>query len=288
LSAIQSKTTDDNNMGSFFVRKVLGAATVGLHLHKLMPILFHPTNAQWKRGHFRPILASSAAINLLITSFYAYYLEDFQVAGADAMPKLIMGLLTFEAAVMMFFLASQSVTTRGPAVLLPKGKSERSVVSRITARTVMLIGCGVMSLIAGRDLFFPGVVIPYIPRDDIYLEWTGAFLHSPPEGSVESAAHGIDAPFYVGDKFMSQLLGLTILCLGIYKCVSCILIQYGSDGSGLIKTRMFWKSSSLSGALIVAVFRLFANAAKSASLDLRWHLMTMAYEAFILGLFVFA
>ena len=274
-------------MGGFFVRKLLGAATIAVHSHKLMPLLFHPNGAQWKRGHFRALLASSVAVNLAITSLYAYYFEDFQVAGASAMPMIIMSLLAFESLVMMFFLIRQTTTTRGPAVQLPEGKNERSVVSRIVGRTVMFVGCGAMSLIAGRDLLFSGQVIPFIPRDDIYLEWTGAFLHSPPEGSVEAAEHGIDAPFYIGDKFMSQLCALMILCLAVYKFTSCFLIQYGSDGSGLIKTRMFWKSSSLGGALVVFVFRLFHAPAKSASLDLRWHLMTIAYEAFIMGLYAF-
>lgn len=287
VSAVQAITTDENNMGGFFVRKLLGAGTIAVHLHKLMPLLFHPNGAQWKRGHFRPLLASSVVVNTAIVSLYAYYLEDFQVAGASAMPMLIMTLLGIESLVMMTYLFLQKTTTRGPAVLLPSGKNERSVVSRIVARTVMFVGCGVMTLIAGRDLLFSGQVIPFIPRDDIYLEWTGAFLHSPPEGSVEAAEHGIDAPFYIGDKIISQLCALMILCLAIYKFTSSFLIQYGSDGSGLVKTRMFWKSTSLGGGLIVFVFRLFHGPAKSASLDLRWHLMIMAYEAFILGLFAF-
>lgn len=274
-------------MGGLFVRKFLGAATIAVHTHKLMPLLFHPTGAQWKRGHFRPLLATSVVVNLTIASMYAYYFEDFQVAAAHGMPLLIMAILAIESIAMMFFLVRQKSTSRGPAVLLPEGKNERSIVSRIAARTVMVVGCGVMSLIAGRDVWFSGTVIPFVPRDDIYLEWTGAFLHSPPEGSVEATEHGIDAPFYIGDKFSSQLCGLLIICLAMYKFASCFLVQYGSDGSGLIKTRMFWKSSSLGGALLVFVLRLFAAAAKSASLDLRWHLMTVAYEAFILGLFAF-
>ena len=269
------------------MRKLLGAGTVALHTHKLMPILFHPNGAQWKRGHFRPLLASSVVVNLAIASLYAFYLDDFQVAQAAFMPNFLISVLAIESIVMIFFLFRQKTTTRGPAVLLPQGKTHQSIVSRIAARTVLVVGCGVMSLIAGRDLLFPGTIIPYIPRDDIYLEWTGALLHSPPEGSVEATEHGINAAFYTGDKIMSQLCALTILCLGFYKFTSCMLIRYGSDGSGVIKTRMFWRASSLGGALVVLVFRLFASAAQSASLDLRWHLMFVAYEAFILGLISF-
>jgi hypothetical protein len=274
-------------MGGLFVRKLLGAATMAVHTHKLLPLLFHPDGAQWKRGHFRPLLGTSVMVNLALASLLAYYFEDFTVAAADKLPMIFMAILLFESLVMVFYLLRQTTTSRGPAIVMPRGKMEKSCVSRIAARTIMVVGCGAMGVVAGRDLFVPGTVLPYFPRDDIYLEWTGAFLHSPPDASVEAAEHGMDAPFYIGDKFASQLCALTILCLSAYKFVSCCLIQYGSDGSGLIKTRMFWKSSSLGGALLVFIFRLFASPANSASLDLRWHLMSIAYEAFILGLFAF-
>eukprot|EP00545_Synedropsis_sp_CCMP1620_P009420 CAMPEP_0119005578 /NCGR_PEP_ID=MMETSP1176-20130426/1808_1 /TAXON_ID=265551 /ORGANISM="Synedropsis recta cf, Strain CCMP1620" /LENGTH=390 /DNA_ID=CAMNT_0006957409 /DNA_START=57 /DNA_END=1229 /DNA_ORIENTATION=+ len=286
LSAVQGRTTDENNMGGLFVRKLVGAATIAIHLHKLLPILFHPKGAQWKHGHFRPLLATSVLANLSIATLYGVYMEDFSVAGADLVPTIIMALLGLETLVMLTYLIRQTKTTRGPSVIMPEGKIPTSTVNRICARTVLVVS-GVMTLIAGRDVFMSGSVIPFIPRDDIYLEWTGAFLHSPPHGSVEAAEHGLDAPFYVGDKFISQLAGVSILVLCLYKFVSSCMIQYGSDGSGWIKSKMFWRTSSVTGALIVFCFRLFHAPALSASLDIRWHLMMLSYEAFILGLYAF-
>jgi hypothetical protein len=286
MSAVRAQTTDENNMGGFFVRKLCGAATMAVHLHKLLPLLFHPANAQWNRGHFRPLLATSVVANLSLATIYALYMEDFSVAGAELIPASIMGLLVFETVVMLSYLIRRTKTERGPAVVIPAGKTHKSVVSRIMARTVLVVS-GVTALIAGRDVFMAGTVIPFIPRDDIYLEWTGAFLHSPPEGSAEAAEHGLDAPFYVGDKFMSQLCGVSILALCLYKFVASCIIQYGADGSGQIKSKMFWRTSALGGAIVLFTFRLFHAPALSASLDIRWHLMSLTYEVFILGLFAF-
>lgn len=158
--------------------------------------------------------------------------------------------------------------------------------SRVVARTVAVC-TGAISLIAGRDLFYPGQIIDFIPRDDIYLEWTGAFLHSPPDGSIEAEENAITAAFFVADKFLSQHMALCFLLLSFYKIVSAFFINYGNDGSGEIKARMIWKAQFLGDGLILFLFRLFASAAKSASLDLRWHLMVIAYEACILGLYGF-
>lgn len=273
-------------MGGFFVRKLCGAAMMGVHLHKLLPILFHPTGAQWKHGHFRPLLATSVIANLSIASLYALYMEDFSVAGVELLPTLIMSLLVLESIVMLIYLVRQTKTGRGPAVIMPEGKTPTSIVSRIAARSVLIIS-GTMALIAGRDVFMAGTVIPFIPRDEIYLEWTGAFLHSPPYDSAEAAEHGLDAPFYIGDKFVSQLCGVSILALCLYKFVSACMIQFGSDGSGRIKSKMFWKTSALSGAMLLFCFRLFHAPALSASLDIRWHLMMITYEIVILGLYAF-
>ena len=166
------------------------------------------------------------------------------------------------------------------------GKTPSSVVSRIVARTVALVS-GAVALIAGRDLFFPGKIIGFIPRDDIYLEWTGAFIHSPPEGSPEAEDVGMMTALHVGDKFLGQLLGLNFLVLCLYKFVSSFLVRFGSDGGGEVKARMIWKAQCLGNLLVLFLFRLFTSAAGSASLDLRWHLMAMAYETFILGIYGF-
>lgn len=285
FSAVQKQTTDENNMGGFFVRKVCGAAALGVHLHKLMPLLFHPAGAQWVMGHFRPLFMASLIGNLAIVIFYGLYLEDLASAGADALPKCIMAVLLFETLVIAYYLATSRNTKRGPAVAMQDGKTPNSVQARIVMKTTMICS-SMMSLIAARDLFFPGSIIDFLPRDDIYLEWTNAFFHSPPAGSAEDADQGLAAPLFIGDKFMSQLMALHILILCLYKIVSgCI--RHGSDGSGLIKGKMMWKASALGNGFILLCFRLFAPAAASASLDLRWHLMVIAYETFILGMYHF-
>lgn len=287
LSAVKQMTTDANNMGGFFVRKAFGAAALTFALHKLVPMLFHPSGAQWKRGHFRPLLATSVFANISVASLYAYYLEDFAAAQADTLPKVVLGLFLVETLVMMFYLLVQRKTSRGPAVKMPRGKSEKTVTSRIAARTVLIVS-GLMALVAARDLLFPGVAIPYFPRDDVYMEWTNVYFHSPPEGTVEAAEHGIDAPFYVGDKFVGQMMGLHVLVLILYKFVASCMVRYGSDGGGHHKSRMIWKVSAIGCILMLTVFRIFAAAAKSASLDLRWHLMWIGYEAMIMGLMGYA
>ena len=144
-----------------------------------------------------------------------------------------------------------------------------------------------MVLVAGRDLFFPGEILDFIPRDDIYLEWTNSFLHSPPEGTPEAAENGLTREFYVADKFLSQYMALHILILCAYKFISAFGVRYGSDGSGMVKSRMIWKAQAVGDALILFLFRLFSPAALTASLDLRWHLMFIAYATFILGLYGF-
>lgn len=266
------------------MRKVGGAAAVGVHLHKLVPLLFHPNGAKWSHGHFRPVLSFSLLANLAICAFLGLYMEDFVVAGAQTVPMAMIGTLVVESVAICWYLVSQRKIVRGPAIAMPSGKTPRSIPSRIVARTVAIVST-LMVLVAGRDLFFPGTILQYFPRDDIYLEWTGAFLHSPPIGSPEASEQGLAAPLHIGDKFMSQMLALHVLLLCFYKFASSYLIPFGSDGSGEIKTRMIWKASSIGGFALVLLFRMFQPAANSASLDLRWHLMSMAYEAFILGEF---
>lgn len=273
-------------MGGFFVRKLAGAAGLAVQLQKLLPLLFHPLDARWKMGHFRPLLWTAIVANMILAAFYTSYLGDFAAAGADGLPRIFIGVQAAESVVILFYLFSSRKIKKGPAVAMPDGKTPESVTSRIVARTVGIVS-GAISLIAGRDFFFPGQIIDFIPRDDIYLEWTGAFLHSPPEGTPEAEEHGLMTGLYIGDKFLAQLLGLNFLLLCLYKFVSSVLVKYGSDGSGQVKARMIWKAQALGNALILFLFRLFAPAAASASLDLRWHLMSLAYETFVLGLFGF-
>jgi hypothetical protein len=286
LSAIQSATTNANNMGGFFVRKVGGAAALGVHTQKLMPLLFHPLDARWKMGHFNPMLWTAIVSNILIAAFYASYMSDFVTAGADGLPKVFICILAVESLVMLYYVIANRETKRGAAVALPEGKTHKSVTSRIVSRTVFIVSTGI-AIIAGRDFFFPGEILDFIPRDDIYLEWTGAFLHSPPEGTPEADDNGMASAMYVADKYLSQFMALHLLIGCLYKFVTALGIRYGSDGSGEIKCRMIWKAQAIGNGLLLFLFRLFSPAASTASLDLRWHLMCIGYETFILILFAF-
>jgi hypothetical protein len=275
-------TTDKNNMGGFFVRKLGGAAALTVHLQKLVPLLIHPRGAQWVMGHFRPLLWTGIVANCSIIGFVASYMEDLASYGCSDMANVAMGLLGFESVVFLYYLLSQRTIKRGTAIAMTNGKEPTSVTSRIVGKTVIIVSSA-MSLIAARDLLFSGSIFPYIPRDDIYLEWTNAFLHSPPLGSPEDMDQGLEAPLFIGDKFVSQYMALNLLLLCLYKFVSAFMIRYGSDGSGLIKAKMFWKTQSVGGLMILFLFRMFSPAAATASLDLRWHLMLIGYEVFILG-----
>lgn len=286
LSTIQPITTDANNMGGLFVRKLGGAANLAFQFQKLMPVLIHPWDARWKHGHFRPVFWMAVTANVLVSAFYAYSLPDLAAAGADGLPKVFMSVLAIESMVILYYLYASRKVKVGPAVAMTEGKTPSSVPSRIVARTVAVCS-GAVAVIAGRDLFFPGEILDFIPRDDIYLEWTNAFLHSPPEGTVEADENGILADLYVGDKFLSQFMAMNFLLLCMFKLVSGFGIRYGSDGGGEVKARMIWKAQFLGNALILFLFRLFTQAATSASLDLRWHLMFLAYETGIFALYGF-
>jgi len=286
LSSISQVTTDANNMGGLFVRKLGGAASLAVQLQKLLPLLFQPANAQWRRGHFRTLFATALVANLLLATFYGIYIaEELTAVGADGLPKLFVGILSFESSVILGYLIKSSYS-KGPAVKLQDGKTPNSCVSRIVARTNLLVS-GLVLVIAGRDLFFPGKILDFIPRDDIYLEWTGALLHSPPEGSPEAEAHGMERDFFVGEKYLSQFLALNLLILCLYKFVGAFVIRYRNDGAGLIQAKMIWKAQAVGSALILYLFRLFSPAASTASMDFRWHLMMIAYETLILGLYGF-
>lgn len=288
LSAVEAVTTDENNMGGLFVRKVGGAAALAFHTQKIAPLVFQPTNAHWSLGHFTPVLTMGAVGNVAVVALYALYLEDLKGADAGEMGLLICVLLLVEALVMLGYaltsrrLAKQSKVSRP----LPEGKTPSSIVSKIVFRTVGIVS-GFMGLIAARDLLFPGHIISIIPRDDIYLEWTGALIHSPPSGSVESDEQGLEAPLFIGDKFASQLMALYVLLTCACKFVSAFLIRVGKDGSGEAKSKLFWRVQAVGDGLITFMFRLFVGAATSASLDLRWHLMMLGYETFILFIYAF-
>ncbi|KAL3944597.1 MAG: hypothetical protein SGBAC_001309 [Bacillariaceae sp.] len=282
LSSIKQITTDENNMGGLFVRKIAGAAGMTLQIQKMLPLLMHPANARWKMGHFIPLLWTASVTNLLLAAYYFSSMYDLLSADAAFLPTIFIGILVVEAMVMLFYLMTFGEAKRGPAIALKEGKLPTSVVSRIVARTVFLVS-GVMTILAGRDLFYPGQIISFIPRDDVFLEWVGALIHSPPEGSPEAEEYGIAASLHLGDKFVSQLMGANLLLLCIYKFVSAFLIRYGSDGGGLVKAQILWKSQAMGGATILVLVRLFTGAATSASVDIRWYVMAIAYETFILG-----
>jgi hypothetical protein len=285
LSSIQAVTTDENNMGGLFVRKIGGAAAAAVHLQKLLPLLFHPDGAEWMAGDFNPLYWMGVVGNIAIAAFYATYMEDLKAANAEGLPRFIMGVLALESLIIVFhLLTTKRSTSKRAAIAMPAGKTPTSVTSRIVSRTVTVVS-SVASLILLRDLFFPGFIFEFIPRDDIYLEWTNAFLHSPPEGSPEADDHGLEAALFSGDKFVSHFMALHMLILIGYKFLTAFGIKYGSDGSGLFKCKMIWKAQCLGNLFVLLLLRLFSQAALSASLDLRWHLMLVGYETFILGIF---
>lgn len=285
LSSINQVTTDDNNMGGLFLRKVGGAASMAVQMQKVIPLLFHPQHSQWKRGHFRPLFFTAVLSNLALIAFYGIYIqEELAAIGADGLPKLFLVALLVETVVILGCLLFSSKSTKGPAVALEEGKTPNSIVSRIVARTNFLVS-GMMVVIAGRDLFAPGKILEFIPRDDIYLEWTGALLHSPPEGSPEAEAHGMEKDFFVGEKYLSQFLALNLLIGCLYKFVGAFVIRYRNDGGGRVQAKMIWKAQAVGNALVLYLVRLFSPAANSASLDFRWHLMMIAYETLMLGLY---
>jgi hypothetical protein len=221
FSAIQQVTTDQNNMGGFFVRKLAGGAACAVQLHKILPLLYQETGAQWTAGHFRPWLLAAMTGNVAFVAFILSYADDLTSAGAHQIPLAMAAVLAVETVVMLVYLFNnlQSANRKPlPAVAMPDGKTPKSFVSNIVSRTTLIV-TSLMTLIAARDLFFPGFILDFIPRDDIYLEWTNALLHSPPEGSPESVDQGLEAPLYIGDKFVSQLAAVNVLILCLYKFV---------------------------------------------------------------------
>lgn len=296
FSAVKKVTTDENDMGGFFVRKMAGAAGLGFHLQKLVPLLFQRSDTHWGRGHFRPMLLTSALGDLAIAGFYMSHVQELKSAGAHFMGYAISTTLIFEAAIMLSFVvwslfsgkakATTSRTDDNKVKSFPPGKGPKSVVSKIISRTFCIV-TGAITLIAGRDFFFPGKELPFPPYDDIYLEWTGAFIHSPPPNTYEEQQYGMEAPLHIGDKFVSRLMALYILVTSFQKFVSAFIIRLGPRNDGDKKCKIFWQSQALGDALLLFTLRVFAQAALSASLDFRWHVMSLGYETFILGLYGF-
>jgi len=289
FSAIQSITTDANNMGGFFVRKLTGAASLIVHSQKLFPLLFSSSNINWSEGHYDPLVCTAIVGNIALILFYLSYQTVFIQANANTMSLYIISVSMIEALSMMGYLIHRWFTTtrnisKPTIIKYPMGKNASSLVSNIVARTVGII-TALMILIASRDLFFPGQEIGFPPMDDIYLEWTGAFIHSPPPGSIEEQEYSLEAPLHIGDLFISQLCALYILIFCFQKLIAAFGIRYGIYGQGLYQCLVFWKIQSIGDGLLLLVFRAFASSAKSASLDVRWHLMCLGYEACILALY---
>jgi hypothetical protein len=361
LGAIRPYTSDDNDMGGLFVRKMAGVAALGYHTSKLWPIVFQSApvpsfvadggkgimkmkGASWYIGHYDPILTLGILGNSCIAAFYMVRLDELRNAGAEPLVAILVMASLIEALVFGAYLmsrrmssrkkktkkivdkppqskqqqqqqskrqaqkkkgskdkdASSSTSTSLPATTTEYNPQEdpNSIPSRIALRTVLIVS-STISLISIRDLFFPCTILSFIPRDDIYLEWTGAFFHSPPPDTVEADEYGLESPLYAGDKFMSQLLGMYLVLGCVWKFASVCAWSKGDrsmesstsppnvDRHGVVSSKLIWRAQAFGNLLLLFMLRMFAPAAKSASLDLRWHLMTVAYEMIILGLYGF-
>lgn len=287
FSSVQQVTTDENDMGGYFVKKMAGAAALAFHLQKLIPVLFQSSEFDWGYDHFKPMLLTSVLGNFAVAGFYVLHFDEFKTSNAENMGFVIAAILIVEAVVILAFILAASFGKSRPSLkskTLPAGKGPKSIVSKILARTFCIVS-GAIAVIAGRGLFFPGEELPFPPYDDIYLEWTGAFIHSPPAHSIEEREHGLEAPLHAGDKFISRLMALYILIICFQKLASGFLVHVGKDNSGEKKCKTFWRAQCIGNILLLFTMRVFAPAALSASLDLRWHIMSLGYETFILGLY---
>lgn len=285
LSAISQATTNGNNMGALFVRKLCGAAGLAVHSQKLAGFLFQGNNAHWYMGHFNPMVLVACIGNLALALFVFIKMDDLSAAGLKDGALLVIAISIFEFAFLFGYYLSVNAGAVGIKLKnLGANRTPKSVVSRIVMRTVSIVS-GVQIVIAARDLFFPGSILEYVPRDDIYLEWTGALIHSPPAGSIEEDDHLMESPLFIGDKFASQLCALYLLIGCLYKFSTAFFIRLGKDKSGEIKCKIIWRVQVIASMLTVTIMRLFASAALSASLDLRWHLMCVVYETLIIGKF---
>lgn len=324
-------------MGGLFLRKMAGGAALAFHTAKLWPVLFTSgpmydpkesaasgehrwAGASWSAGHFDPILALGIIGDVCLSMFYLGRLEELTNAGAGAIGMAFAMTGLVEAFILGVYLLNRrmhdnynyrgthkkvkAAFTVGSVSRDMRAEDPNSLPSRIVARTVFITSL-LISFISLRDLFLPGTILSFLPRDDIYLEWTGAFLHSPPPNTVEADEHGLEAPLFEGDKFVSQLLGLYLLLGCMLKMMSAVGWSKGNrsmrssgsggreimvenvDRSGVVSSKIIWKAMAFGDVLLLMMLRLFTPAAMTASLDLRWHLMFVAYEAFVLFMYGF-
>eukprot|EP00580_Thalassiosira_gravida_P009304 CAMPEP_0201640702 /NCGR_PEP_ID=MMETSP0493-20130528/22456_1 /ASSEMBLY_ACC=CAM_ASM_000838 /TAXON_ID=420259 /ORGANISM="Thalassiosira gravida, Strain GMp14c1" /LENGTH=251 /DNA_ID=CAMNT_0048114447 /DNA_START=40 /DNA_END=792 /DNA_ORIENTATION=- len=250
-----SSTTDANNMGGLFVRKLSGAAGLAFHTTKLMPVVFHSPpqyhhgkwmGASWSAGHFDPVLTLGMMGDVCLAYFYLGRLEELKDVGAGGLGMAFVLTSLVEAFVLGMYMLTRrmnhnslskvpkattatdtsttTTTTSGrttSANANPLDENPNSLPSRIAARTIFIVST-LISLVSLRDLLFPGTILSFLPRDDIYLEWTGAFLHSPPPGTIESDEHGLESPLFAGDLFVHQLLGMYLSLSCAFKFASAV------------------------------------------------------------------
>lgn len=292
FSAVAQVTTDANQMGGFFVRKLAGAATVGVQLHKMWPLLVTTSGVvSYSNRHYRTFLWLGLCVDVAVLAFLYSSRRVLQAHGAWELPQWACGVLVVEALVWLYYAATynnnNTASTTNSAVAL-HGKTPNSLPSNIVARTVVLVGAWPVAMCL-RDVFAPGRILSLTLRDDVYLEWTNAFYHSPPMGTLEWDDHAADAHLYAGDKFISQLCAVQLLCVFLYTLVgSCGGVRYGADGSGpRVAAGLYWQAATLAHVCIFLVLRVFASAAVSASWNVQWHIMAWGYETFVVGLFAF-
>ena len=285
---------------------------MAFHMSKLWPVVFQSfpyyvkgdanrmVGSSWTAGHYDPLFVLGMMGDLILSGFYLCRMEEMKGAGSSRLGLAYVLAGVVEALVFGLYLVSRRMSTKKQSgkSRLVEMKNEKdpldnpnTLPSRIVARTVMIVST-LISIVSIRDLMFPGTILSFIPRDDIYLEWTGAFYHSPPPNTVEADEHGLEAPLYAGDKFISQLMGLYLALGCMLKFASVIGWTKGSrsmggtvenvDRWGVVASRLIWKTQALGDLLLLALLRMFTPAALTASLDLRWHLMLVAYEMFIL------
>ena len=105
------------------------------------------------------------------------------------------------------------------------------------------------------------------------------------DSNVPRSFHGSQSLAAIDFK-ISQCLAAHVLVLCLAKYVSTT-IRLGHDGRGLQQAKLFWQGACVANCALVFVLRLFTPAAASASWDLRYPLMAVAYETFMLGLYGF-
>ncbi|KAL7540156.1 hypothetical protein ACHAXR_012853 [Thalassiosira sp. AJA248-18] len=300
-------------MGGLFIRKMSGVAGLAFHTTKMLPIVFHSpphydktsksgrwVGASWSAGHLDPVLTLGMIGDVCVSLFYLARFDELKNAGAQGIGMAFVLTSLVEAFIFGLYLLSRRMnhkatnnsgaTGRVGVTAYNPEEDPNSLPSRIVARTVFIVS-SLIALISLRDLFLPGTILSFVPRDDIYLEWTGAFLHSPPPETVEADEHGLEAPLFAGDKFVAQLLAMYLSLCCMIKMLSAWGWSKGNrnmgsvesvDRSGVVSSKMIWKAQAFGDMLLLGMLRMFTPAAKSASLDFRWHLMLVAYEAFIL------